>query len=69
MVKLLLDHGADPNAHHGAALHKAANLDRREIVDLLLVNGADPNGGVDSSSPPIEYAKENVRRSLLKAGA
>ena len=74
IVQLLLDHGANPNAPEheswdGAALFTAAVLDRREIADLLLARGANPNPGVDSSGHAIDFARENITRSLLKAGA
>ena len=75
LVQLLLDHGADPNApegngaHHGAGLFVAAVEDWREIADLLLAVGANPNATVDSSGPAISWAKHDVRRALLKAGA
>ncbi len=44
-MKMLLDHGVDPNLPLGLAatpLHQAAWHDRREIVELLLSRGADP---------------------------
>jgi len=48
MVKLLLEHGADPNlpedgAPVGEALWTAVYLDQPEMVKLLLEYGADPN--------------------------
>ena len=54
LVKLLLDHGADPAAPEdlaprGAALHEAAGTNRLDLAELLLDHGADPNAEVDSS--------------------
>lgn len=46
-VKVLLDHGAEVNAresvHDQTALMFAANLDRSEVIHLLLARGADAN--------------------------
>ncbi|KAI5849160.1 ankyrin repeat-containing domain protein [Tricharina praecox] len=47
-VRILLEHGADPNAHSlgtqcTTPLHIAAQNDSTEIVRLLLEKGADPN--------------------------
>jgi ankyrin repeat protein len=64
MVKLLLEHGADPNApEHGAprghALWTAVYHKRREMARLLVQYGADPNAMVESSGTPIMHARKD----------
>jgi ankyrin repeat protein len=64
MVKLLLDHGADPNApEHGAprghALWTAVYNKRREMARLLVEHGADPNAMVESSGTPMMQARKD----------
>ncbi|HEV3345334.1 MAG TPA: ankyrin repeat domain-containing protein, partial [Pirellulales bacterium] len=54
IVRLLLEHGADPNlpenaAPRGLALYEACRGNHLEVAELLLKHGADPNAGVDSS--------------------
>jgi ankyrin repeat protein len=61
LVRLLLEHGADPSApEHGAprglALWTAVHERRRDMVRLLLEHGADPNGMVESSGRAIDRA-------------
>ena len=56
IVKLLLEHGADPNlpeegiAPRGHALYSAVANGHLEIACLLLEKGADPNPPVESSA-------------------
>ena len=61
IVRLLLDHGADPNApeHNaprGHALYEAVAGDHLETAKLLLGHGADPNAPVESSGVPLSQA-------------
>jgi ankyrin repeat protein len=54
IVRLLLEHGADPNipedlATQGAALYLACCRNHLEVAELLLEHGANPNAGMDSS--------------------
>ena len=54
IVRLLLEHGADPNiaedaAPHGRALYEACCGNHLQVADLLLNHGANPNAGMDSS--------------------
>ena len=63
MVRLLLEHGADPlaseeGAPHGHALWNAVYNDRRDIAELLVRHGADPNGMVESSGTPMDMARD-----------
>ena len=63
MVRLLLDHGADPNlpeqgAPRGHALWIAVYHDRREMARLLVEHGADPNAMVESSGTPMGHARK-----------
>jgi uncharacterized protein len=53
IVRLLLDHGADPNqpedlAPDGRALFEACQANHFEVAKVLLDHGANPNAGVDS---------------------
>ena len=53
IVRLLLDHGTDPNspedaAPDGRALFEACCANHLEIAELLLEHGANPNAGIDS---------------------
>ena len=54
-VKLLLKHGADPNAqtiHGKTPLHVAEKCDV-DVVKLLLQYGADPNARDDNGQTPL----------------
>ncbi|HZF41484.1 MAG TPA: sigma-70 family RNA polymerase sigma factor [Blastocatellia bacterium] len=62
IIKLLLEHGADPNlpeehiAPRGHALHSAVCNGHIEIVKLLLEHGAYPNVEVESSADTLSAA-------------
>jgi ankyrin repeat protein len=62
IVKLLLEHGADPNlpeegiAPQGHALHSAVVNGHTEIVKLLLEHGAYPNVEIESSADTLSAA-------------
>jgi ankyrin repeat protein len=54
IVRLLLEHGADPNmsedaAPQGRALFEACCGNHLQVAQLLLEHGADPNAGTDSN--------------------
>jgi uncharacterized protein len=62
VVKVLLEHGADPNAKEGVcqgghSLRDAAGHGRSEIVRLLLEHGARPEHWVDSSGDALFAAQ------------
>jgi ankyrin repeat protein len=73
MVRLLLDHGADPSAPEegaprGHALWTAVHDGRADIAELLLKHGADPNGMVESSGTPMLMARDTPSMlALLRA--
>ena len=73
MVRLLLQHGADPNlpeegAPRGHALWTAVYHRRREMAHVLVEHGADPNAMVESSGTPIGHARKDPELfALLRA--
>jgi ankyrin repeat protein len=76
MVKLLLDHGADPNlpedgAPVGQALWLAVYTEQPEMVKLLLEHGANPNTSPESSGSAVGHARRNpeILSLLLQYGA
>jgi ankyrin repeat protein len=68
IVKLLLQHGADPNlreeqiAPHGRALYSAVYNGHYEIARLLLEHGSHPNQPVESSADALSIALMNEER-------
>lgn len=76
MVKLLLDHGADPSlpeegAPLGQALWIAVYQGQHEIARLLLEHGANPNTAPESSGSALSHTRKDpeLRRLLLEYGA
>ncbi|MDQ0462374.1 ankyrin repeat protein [Caulobacter ginsengisoli] len=69
-VKLLLDAGADVNAHDedgGTALHRA---DYPEVVRLLIAAGANVNARDNEGSAPLHKTwNAEIARLLIEAGA
>ena len=69
IVRLLLEHGADPNlpeegiAPHGHALYSAVYNGHHEIARLLLEHGAYPNPEVESSAEAVWIA---IRRGDIR---
>jgi ankyrin repeat protein len=74
-VKLLLDHGADPNivGAEGTAISGAAYGRRLDIVKILLEHGADPNVKHDlclGMVTALDMAlTEEIRNLLISNGA
>lgn len=67
IVKLLLEHGADPNAGQDGGftpLHSAAANDDRVSVDALLAAGADPRLANDEGKTPADLASDETRELL-----
>lgn len=65
VVRLLLEHGADPNlpepvAPYGGALYEAIGGKHWEIVRLLLARGANADGAVESSGTCFWRAKRDA---------
>ena len=63
-VRLLLDHGADPNAvgtgwMTGTALHSAVSARHPNVVATLLDRGADPNARQAGGWTPLHGAAHN----------
>jgi ankyrin repeat protein len=70
IVRLLLDHGADPNAKEaicqgGLSLHEAVSQGFFEIVQSLLDKGARPEHWVDSSGDSVFRARDPKILHLL----
>lgn len=64
IVRLLLEHGADPNkpkecAPEGRALWEACSANHIEIAKLLLDKGSNPNAGFDSCECCLTVAEVN----------
>ena len=76
VVKLLLLHGADPQAREGGGwtpVHRAAAEGHADIVRVLLANGAETDAANDQGDTPLEYAligeHDEAIRLLLERGA
>ena len=70
-AKLLLDRGADAalpsaNALRVAPLHSAITTGLVELVDLLLVRGADPNARESGGITPIHTAAAHGNREIIE---
>ena len=67
IVKLLLAHGADPNAVEGSGLtplHTAAGLGERELIALLLAAGADRARRANDGSTPADVARKHGKTEI-----
>ena len=71
-AKLLLGYAADVNARNlkgQTPLHLAVLFEGEQLVELLLVNGADPNAADNQGIVPIHKAKYAAAKLLLSHGA
>lgn len=80
-MKLLLNRGADVNfkekSHHHTALHKSVNIGNKEIIELLLNNGAHVNAKNNKGKTALILVwamtfprdKEEIIPLLLSKGA
>ncbi len=72
IVRLLLDHGADPNlpeegiAPHGQALYLAVVGGHHAVARLLLEQGANPNPAVESSADALSRAISNGDDAMIE---
>ena len=68
-VKLLLAHGADPNATQVGGftpLFSAATANRRDLVDLLIESGAQAHHRSDLGKTAAEFARERGHTELAE---
>ena len=70
LVRLLLEHGANPSlpeegAPRGHALWNAVYHNHVDLAELLLGHGADPNGMVESSGTPMDMAADKPALLVL----
>lgn len=72
IVKLLLEHGADPNlpeegiAPRGHALYSAVSKGHYEIAELLLKHGACPSAPVESSADALSIALSHGDKRMVE---
>ncbi len=75
-VRLLLEHGASIDAideeYRSTPLGMAARWGHREVVDLLLERGADPDAAAASLATPLAWARRKghaaIEAMLLRGG-
>ena len=71
VVRLLLDHGADPNIlariqQGNTPLHRASRSGRIEIVRLLVEHGASVEAQDDGGMTPLDVASGEQREEIIK---
>jgi ankyrin repeat protein len=69
IIRMLLDHGADPNARQQAgytALMECARGGRDDMVSLLLAHGADPTLRTDDRKSAADLAGEQGHSGLAR---
>ena len=71
VFKQYLDAGADANAMGGlfewTLLHEAANVSRKEIVELLIAEGADVNARAFDGETPLDVAIHPINSFLTQS--
>ena len=60
-----LSDSEDSCGWHGTALHWAAKHNKKEIIGLLLIHGADKTICDSDDKPPFRYAQHKKLRKLL----
>ena len=55
-----------PGAQDATPLHFAVFNNRKEVVDFLLANGADPNRQLTSGWTPVHVAANNDKKDILQ---
>jgi ankyrin repeat protein len=69
VVRLLLEHGADPNSRDTSGLtplHEAVLSQQQTIVRILIEAGADITAGDKDGATPLEHARHYGYRSIVK---
>lgn len=69
ITRMLLEHGADPNARQGedfTPLHGAAQNGQVAMIQLLLDHGADPSAITEKGKRPVDYAIEGGHEGAVK---
>lgn len=76
MLRVLLEHGADPNVNDSAALYTASRHGARDRCELLLAHGAKPNlltaarrGMVDRMRGLLDAGPTSARRQQILQSA
>jgi len=75
LITFLLDHGADPKAQDSVALAAAVHVGDKDMVELLLSDGASPNARAYMSHDPVltdaraYMSHDSIALILLGAGA
>ena len=66
-IRILLEHGADPNAAQAGGftpIFSAASANRRDLAELLFSHGADPHRTNDAGKTPSDFARERGHTDL-----
>lgn len=69
VAELLLDGGIPveiADGDHNTALNIAARYDRLDIAHMLLERGADADARTERGYPPVQFARSEAMRSLLR---